>query len=200
MERVKQLNEGAAPGKPVFGEVDPHTLTDMDKYGALEAVNLIKKKRSGVIKGRTCANGSRQRRLLKPGETVASPTVSLEALLGTLVIDVHEDRDVCIFVVPGAYLQASMPEEKKILMKFRGQFVDIMCSVNKEYSKHVIYEKGQKVLYVRVLQAIYGCIESALLWYDLYAGTLKDMGYEINLYDRCVANKDIKGKQCTVTW
>ena len=112
-KEYKQLNEGAVPGKPVFGEVDPHTLTDMEKYSALEAVNLIKKKRSGVIKGRTCANGSRQRRFLKPGETVASPTVSLEALLGTLVIDVYEDRDVCIFDVPGAYLQASMPKEKK---------------------------------------------------------------------------------------
>ena len=168
----------------------------MDKYSALEAINLIKKKRSGAIKGRTCANGSRHRRFLKPGETVALPTVSLEALLG----DVHEDRDVCIFDVPGAYLQASMPERKKLLMNFRGQFVDIMCSVNKENRKHMICEKGQKVLYVRVLKAVYGCIEYALLWYNLYTGTLKDMGFVINPYDRCVANKDINGKQCTVTW
>ena len=65
-------------------------------------------------------------------------------------------------------------------MKLRGQFVDIMCEVNEEYKKHVVYEKEQKVLYLQVLQTIYGRIESALLWYNLFATTLKGMGYKIN--------------------
>jgi hypothetical protein len=39
------LNEGAVPGKPVFGTVNPSTLSWEDKKRALEAVNLIKKKR-----------------------------------------------------------------------------------------------------------------------------------------------------------
>ena len=26
------------------------------------------------------------------------------------------------------------------------------------------------------------------------------MGFEINSYDKCVANKMIMGKQCTITW
>ena len=37
-----------------------------------------------------------------------------------------------------------MPKEKKLLMKLRGQFVDIMCEVNKEYKDYVMFEKGQK--------------------------------------------------------
>ena len=61
-------------------------------------------------------------------------------------------------------------------------------------------ENGKKVLYTRVLQAIYGCIESALLWYELFSTTLQDMGFQINPYDRCVANKLIDGKQCTISW
>ena len=36
-------------------------LTDEQKRNALNAVNLIKEKRCGKIKGRTCANGSTQR-------------------------------------------------------------------------------------------------------------------------------------------
>ena len=39
-----------------------------------------------------------------------------------------------------------------------------------------------------------------LLWYDLYANTLKDMGFEINSYDKCIANKMINGNQCTIGW
>jgi hypothetical protein len=199
-KEFKQLNEGAVPGKPVFGKQDANELTIEEKKRALEAVNLIKEKRSGVIKGRTCANGSKQKRYLKRGETISSPTVSVEALMGTLAIDIKEGRDVAIFDVPGAYLQAAMPKDKKVLMKLRGQFVDIMCEVNPEYLPYVIEEKGEKILYLRVLQAIYGCIESALLWYNLFANTLQKMGFEINPYDRCVANKIINGKQCTIAW
>ena len=53
---------------------------------------------------------------------------------------------------------------------------------------------------MKVLRAIYGCIESALQWYNLYTQTLKSEGYILNEYDRCVANKNINGKQCTVAW
>ena len=201
LSEYKQLNTGAMPGRPVFGTIDPTTLSNEEKRRALEAVNLIKKKRCGKIKGRTCTDGSKQKRYLKHGETISSPTVSLEAILGTLIIDAKEDRDVAIFDVPGAYLQAEMPAEKKLLMVFRGEFVDIMCEVNTEYKKYVTTDRnGKKILYVKVLRAIYGCIESALLWYELYVKTLKGMGFKLNPYDRCVANKMIKGKQCTIAW
>ena len=200
LSEYKQLNSGAVPGKPVFGCIDPNTLTREEKRRALEAVNLIKKKRCGKIKGRTCANGSKQKRYLKHGETISSPTVSLEAIIGTLLIDANEGRDVAIFDVPGAYLQAEMPAEKKILMIFRDEFVDIMCEVNPEYKNHIIVQNGKRVLYVKVLRAIYGCIESALLWYQLYVKTLKGMGFVLNPYDKCVANKMINGKQCTIAW
>ena len=85
-------------------------------------------------------------------------------------------------------------------MVFRNEFVDIMCEVNQEYKKYVTVQNGKKVLYVKILRAIYGCIESALLWYQLYVSTLKGMGFKLNPYDKCVANKMINGKQCTIVW
>jgi hypothetical protein len=163
-------------------------------------VNLIKEKRDSRIKGRTCANGSKQRKYLKEEETIASPTVALESLLTSLVIDVFEGRDVGTFDVPGAYLHAEMPKDKRILMVLRGEFVDIMCLVNPEYKKYIKMIHGKKVIYLHVLRAIYGCIESALLWYELFSSTLQGMGFEINPYDRCVANMMINGKQCTIAW
>jgi len=156
LNKYKQLNIGPVPGKPIFGCINPSKITNDEKRRALEAVNLIKKKRCGKIKGRTCADGSKQKRFLKHGESISSPTVSLEAIVGTLLIDVHKDRDVAIFDVPGAYLQAEMPKEKKLLMKFRDEFVNIMCEVNPEYKKYVVKVNGKEVLYVKILRAIYG--------------------------------------------
>ena len=50
--------------------------------------------------------------------------------------------------------------------------VNITHDVNPEYKPYVRYEHGKKVLYVRILKALYGMIESAVLWYGLAKGFL----------------------------
>ena len=57
-----------------------------------------------------------------------------------------------------------MPKNKRILIKLRGDFVNIMCKLNTEYKEHVRYKNRKKVLYLLVLRAIYGYIDSELLW------------------------------------
>jgi hypothetical protein len=37
-------------------------------------------------------------------------------------------------------------------------------------------ETGVEVLNVQMIKALYGCVKSALLWYDLFTRSLKDMG------------------------
>ena len=59
-------------------------------------------------------------------------------------------------------------------------------------------ENGKKVLYLRLLKALYGCLRSALLWYELYISILKKMGSRLNPYGHCVANKMIEGGQCAI--
>ena len=81
-----------------------------------------------------------------------------------MMMDVLEGRDIAVFDIPGAYLHAEMPEDKIVLMKFRGQFAELMSQVNPEHANNIVYENGKKVLYVRVVRAIYGCIQSAMLW------------------------------------
>ena len=83
----------------------------------------------------------------------------------SLLIDAYEKRDVGTYDVPGEFLQASLspkPNNERVLMKLVENFVDIMCEVNPEHAKNVIYENGRKILHMEVLQAIYGCIESSL--------------------------------------
>ena len=100
--------------------------------------------------------------------------------------------------VVGAYLHASMPDY--VLMKLVGDAVAIMISVNPKYEIFVVMENGKPVLYLRLLKALYGCVQSALLWYNLFTSKLKERGFILNPYDPCVANCMIRGKQCTVGW
>jgi len=115
------------------------------------------------LKARSCANGSKQRMYLKEFDTVASPTVSLEGIFTTLLIGAHEGREFISFDVPGAFLQAEMAEDKLVLLKMTGRIADMMCEVNPAYRKHLRKVKGTTVLYMKVIRAIYGCIEAALL-------------------------------------
>ena len=39
-----------------------------------------------------------------------------------------------------------------------------------------------------------------MLWYNLFSETLDKMGFKINPYNQCVANKEIIGKKCTIFW
>ena len=58
-------------------------------------------------------------------------------------------------------------------MQIRDEFVDVMCEFNPEYIPYVRYYNGRKLLYVNIIRAIYGCIDSALLWYKLYSEMLE---------------------------
>ena len=203
IKEYTQLNERAVPGKPVVIPTDPRSLTPLERNRAMRAVNLIKEKRGGDLIGRTCVNGSGQRKYFKQYESVASPTAALESLIVTLLIDAYKGRDVAIYDVSDAYLQASLSSKgsnERVLMKLEGDLIDIMAKVNPEYAKNVIHEHSKEVLYMEILQVIYGCIESALRWYELYFETLMNEGFKINPCDKCVANKIINGKQCTLVW
>ena len=63
------------------------------------------------------------------------------------------------------------------------------------YPKYVTTNaKGKAVLYVQLEKAVYGMMKSALLFYRKLVADLTSLGYEINPYDPCVANKIINGK------
>ena len=85
-------------------------------------------------------------------------------------------------------------DKERVILKFTGDFFDIMCEVNLEHVVHVIYANGKKVLYMAVLKAVYWCIESVLRWYELFSQTLEKEGFVINQYDRCLVNKIDKWK------
>ena len=76
-----------------------------------------------------------------------------------------------------------------------------MFEVNPENIPNVRYdERGRNILYVEILRAIYGCIESVIQWYRLFTTTQQTEGFVLNPYDMCIANKNINGRQCRIAW
>ena len=112
--------------------------------------------------------------------------MSQDAFLLTSIIDAIEQRDKAVTDIKGAYLNAKMRGE--VLMKIKGIEVDLFCEIDPSLDLFVTYEKGIKVLYVQLDRSLYGCVQSALLWYELYSTTLKDIGFKLNPYDLYVAN------------
>ena len=95
-----------------YNTFDPqraNQLTQDMKNEALNLITMIKEKRSGSIKARACADGRKQRRYITK-EEVASPTIQLESLIMSLIIDAKEHRDVAVADVVGAYLVANMKD------------------------------------------------------------------------------------------
>jgi hypothetical protein len=49
------------------------------------------------------------------------------------------------------------------------------------------------------LQALYGCVESARLFYLHLKSSLESLGFVRNSYDDCIFNKTVDGVQCTIS-
>ena len=68
------------------------------------------------------------------------------------------------------------------------------------YGPCVVIEKGEKVIYVELLKALYGTLRAAQLFWEKLSNKLKEWGFKINKYDPCVANNFVNGKQITIVW
>jgi len=188
----------------VFHGIKAESISREQKKGAADMINIIEEKlnrghtpENPVLRARSVFNGKVQRGLYSK-EEIASPTVAQDSFFMTSIIDAVEGRDVAITDIKGAYLNAVMTD--LVIMKIRGKSVDLFCELDPSLKEFVVIEKGNKVLYVQLDKALYGCVKSAVLWFNTYSQTLKDMGFELNPYDNCVANAMIDGKQCTIVW
>ncbi len=119
----------------------------------------------------------------------------------TCVIDALNDQDIAVIDIPNAFVQTGIKdEEHHVIVCIRGPLVEILVSIAPDvYGPYVSTNKaGQKLLLVQCLNAVYGTMVAAVLYYKKFVKNLKKQWYNINPYDRCIANKVVKGKQVTI--
>jgi len=168
----------------------------------LESHMFLKEKRDGKIKGRTVAGGNKQRDYISK-EDASSPTVAVESVMLSCIIDAKEGRDVATINIPNAFIQSKVEDEKdQCVIKLRGVLVDILEDIAPGvYMPYVHRSKnGVKSLLVQCLNAIYGAMIASFLYYRKFTKSIIGIGYEINPYNPCVANRMVDGKQQTILY
>jgi Reverse transcriptase (RNA-dependent DNA polymerase) len=73
-----------------------------------------------------------------------------------------------------------------VYMRLNKYLSNILISCDKSYKQ---YQNTNGTIVVQLLKALYGCVESAKLWYDKISNNLKNLKYNINPYDKCVFNR-----------
>ena len=181
-KEMQQLHD-----RKVMQPINCKDLTPAQKREALGYLMFLKKKRSGTIKGRGCADGRKQRAYITKEEST-SPTISTEAVFLTAVVDAWESQKVAVLDVPGAFIQVDVDELVHIW--FEGEIVDKLLEIDHDlYASYVTEEKGNKVMYVELLKALYGTLWAArLFWEKLQVKLVNDWGFTPNRYDSCVVN------------
>jgi hypothetical protein len=143
------------------------------------------------IKARLVADGRGQDRALYPD--TSSPTVAVQSLMMCLVLAAMEHRKAAKIDIGGAYLNAEMVGEE-VIMELDETLSMIVSTIVPDAQQYM--ERGR--LWVKLDKALYGCVQSAKLWYEKLTGVLRDMGFTHNAVDKCVMNQTINGKQCTL--
>ena len=143
------------------------------------------------LKARLVAGGDRQ---FDIGD-VSSPTVSSEALFATLAIAASEGRHLMSVDIEAAYLECDM-EGEPVFMMLPPQLASIVVQLDPKF-KSAVNLNG--TLLVKLKKALYGCKQSAKLWYKKMSTTLVKLGYEANEVEQCVFNKIVNNSQITVS-
>ena len=94
--------------------------------------------------------------------------------------------------VGSAFLNAKM--ERTVHMTLQPSIAKSLIKIKPSY-KTSLRDNG--TLVVRLDKALYGCIESSILWYNDLSKLLKSVGFTENARDKCVLN--VNREECQLT-
>ena len=186
--------------KEVFEPVNINNLSFEERKTIIPSKLFLKEKYTATgefdkLKARLVAGGHRQNK--EVFENISSSTVNTASVMMITAIAAVERRSVAVVDFPGAYLNSVLPEDHPtVYMRLDKELSKFACNIDERYVKY-IREDG--TLIVKLKKALYGCVQSAKVWYDTLTGKLGELGYIKNMNDECVLNKtDKAGRQVSV--
>ena len=141
------------------------------------------------------AGGNQQDRNLY--DNLSSPTAATTSVLTVAAIAAAEGREVVVIDIGGAFLNADMdPTGIVVHMRLDKVMTAMLVQIDPSYLEFV---QEDNTMVVALDKALYGCVESAALWYNDLRMQLMSNGFEENPYDVCVFNKyGEDGEQITI--
>jgi histone deacetylase 1/2 len=184
--------------KDVFIPVRITSLSSEERRRIIRSSIFLKEKfkANGTfdkLKARLVADGSMQERSVYATDELSSPTVATISVMCMLAIAAKERRSLSTVDIGSAYLNAEMDAD--VIMMLDTPLATIIVAIWPELLGY-LDDRGRA--YVRLKKALYGCIESAKLWYEELKRTLESWGYVANNEDKCVFNKLVNGVQSTL--
>ena len=106
----------------------------------------------------------------------------------TTVIDVKQRRNVMTADIINTFVQMAIKNKtnnKQTTMKNRGLLVNmLLIDIDPHvYQNFVKYKDKKKVIYVEMKKALYGMLQSSLLYYKKFRTDLKRIGFIIKPYN-----------------
>jgi len=99
----------------------------------MNSLFFITEKGDGRIKGRTVTDGSKQRLWIN-SEEVSGPTVAVESVMLSAIIDAKEQREVAVVDIPNAFIQTNNEKLKSYhetdIMKVKGSMADMLAEID----------------------------------------------------------------------
>lgn len=179
--------EGVKLSNRQFKKIISSSMFLKDKYTAQGAFEKLK--------ARLVAGGHMQDKSVYNNNT--SPTVSTTAVFIVAALAAAQGRAVATIDFPGAFLNSVLPDdEPPVYMRLNKYETQVLVAIDPSY-KEFVTEQGTCI--VRLKKALYGCIQSARLWYQMLAKDLHALGYKENEQDMCVFNRiESDGTQSTL--
>ena len=134
-----------------------------------------------LLKGRIVGGGHRQDVTQFQESEISSPTVALTSVMIAAATAAHYHHHVMTLDHTAAYLNAKMTGPI-VDMMLSVEVTDMLCEIDPA-NKQYVRPNGK--IYVRLKKALYGCVQSAVLWYKELKNTLNTMGFTENAYDIC---------------
>jgi len=161
----------------------------------MNSLFFVTEKRDGRIKGRTVADGSKQRLWINK-EDVSGPTVTVESVTVSAIIDAKEQREVTVLDIPNAFIQTN---NEKLKSHHKTHYVLVEIDPD-SHGPYLTKENEVSALHLEILKALCGMMVSSLLFCRKLRKDLEQLGFKVNPCDICLANKMINGEQFTVLW
>ena len=58
--------------------------------------------------------------------------------------------------------------------------MEMMCEADPSYRRFVAIENGRKISYLKLRTALYGMVQTALLWYETFSTCLRVDSFKLN--------------------
>jgi len=151
--------------------------------------NFLADGRHDKYKSRLVAHGNEHDAMLYTDRS--SPTASIHAIFTCLTVAAcNPDYVIGKLDVKGAFIQTEM-SGTPVYIQCRGKLRDMILMVRPDLARYI---GRDRVLYGKLLKALYSCVQASRLWCEKLKDVLLGLGYSQSETDQCIFRRIVNNQ------